>query len=56
MEVIACIFGLTLPIIGKILITGAIPDKTAESFRIASHHIAVGGPLGHYLGDCIQRF
>jgi hypothetical protein len=55
-EVIARVFGLTLPVIGEVLITGAIPNKTAESFRITACHIAVGGLLGYRRADRIQRF
>jgi len=42
MKVIAGVFRLTLPVVGKIFIAGAISDKSAEPFRGASQHVTMG--------------
>jgi hypothetical protein len=54
MEVIAGVFRLTLPIEGKILIAGAIPEKATESFRITSRYVTMGSLLGTGRGGRIQ--
>jgi hypothetical protein len=54
MKVIAGVFGKALPVVGKIFITGAIPDKTAESFRVASRYVTMGSLLGIGRGDRVQ--